>query len=75
MSPQHQKQGVGSQLVRRGIDVLTKEGGDVLLVDGDPTYYQRFGFSEKNQTRIHYAIRAGMPVWLDRNDVEQNSPA
>ena len=32
VSPQHQKQGVGSQLVRRGIDVLTKEGVDVLLV-------------------------------------------
>ena len=47
VSPQHQKQGVGSQLVRRGIDLLTKEGGDVLLVYDDPAYYQRFGFSEK----------------------------
>jgi putative acetyltransferase len=27
--------------------VLTKEGVDVLLVYGDPAYYQRFGFSEK----------------------------
>ena len=27
VSPQHQKQGVGSELVQRGIDVLTKEGG------------------------------------------------
>jgi len=47
VSPQHQKQGVGSQLVERVIDVLTKEGVDVLLVYGDPAYYQRFGFSEK----------------------------
>ena len=47
VSPQHQQQGVGSQLVRRGINVLTKEGGDVLLVYGDPVYYRRVGFSEK----------------------------
>ena len=47
VSPKHQKQGVGPQLVRRGIDVLTKEGVDVLLVYGDPAYYRRFGFSEK----------------------------
>ena len=47
VSPQHQKQGVGSQLVRSGIDVLTKEGGDILLVYVDPAYYRRFGFLEK----------------------------
>ena len=47
VSPQHRKQGVGSQLVQRGIDVLTKEGGDVLLVYGEPAYYRRFGFLEK----------------------------
>ena len=47
VSPQHQKQAVGSQLVRRCIDALTKEGVDVLLVYGDPAYYRRFGFLEK----------------------------
>lgn len=44
--PDHQKKGVGSKLISIGIDILTKEGVDVLLVYGDPDYYNRFGFKE-----------------------------
>jgi len=47
VSPEHQKQGVGSNLINAGIDMLTKEGADVLLVYGDPAYYGRFGFEEE----------------------------
>ena len=45
--PEHQKQGVGSNLIKSGIDMLTKDGADVLLVYGDPAYYGRFGFKEE----------------------------
>jgi len=47
VSPEHQKQGVGSRLIKSGIDMLTKDGADVLLVYGDPAYYGRFGFREE----------------------------
>ena len=47
VSPEHQKQGVGSTLIKSGIDMLIKERADVLLVYGDPDYYGRFGFAEK----------------------------
>ena len=47
VSPEHQKQGVGSNLINSGIDLLTKEGADALLVYGDPSYYERFGFKEE----------------------------
>jgi putative acetyltransferase len=47
VSPEHQKQGVGSNLIKSGIDILTKEGAGVLLVYGDPAYYGRFGFKEE----------------------------
>jgi len=47
VSPEHQKQGVGSNLIKSGIDMLTKEGAGVLLVYGDPAYYGRFGFREE----------------------------
>jgi len=47
VSPEHQKQGVGSNLIKSGIDMLTKDGADVLLVYGDPAYYGRFGFKEE----------------------------
>ncbi len=46
VSPEHQKQGVGSHLITSGIDMLTQDGGSVLLVYGDPNYYGRFGFTE-----------------------------
>ncbi|ADE39516.1 GNAT family N-acetyltransferase [Candidatus Puniceispirillum marinum] len=47
VSPEHQKQGVGSNLIKSGIDMLTKDGIGVLLVYGDPAYYGRFGFREE----------------------------
>ena len=47
VSPEHQKQGVGSNLIKSGIEMLTKNGVDVLLVYGDPAYYGQFGFKEK----------------------------
>ena len=47
VSPEHQKQGVGSNLIKSGIDMLTKDGVGVLLVYGDPAYYGRFGFKEE----------------------------
>lgn len=42
----HQKQGIGSALVKHGIQQLTQQSIDFLLVYGDPKYYGRFGFSE-----------------------------
>ena len=47
VSPEHQKQGVGSSLMKSGIDMLTKDGTGFLLVYGDPDYYERFGFREE----------------------------
>lgn len=47
VSPEHQKQGVGSNLIKSGIDMLTTDGVGVLLVYGDPAYYGRFGFKEE----------------------------
>ena len=47
VSPEHQKQGVGLNLIQSGIDMLTKDGSVFLLVYGDPDYYGRFGFKEE----------------------------
>jgi len=47
VSPEHQKQGVGSNLIKSGIDMLSRNGVGVLLVYGDPAYYGRFGFKEE----------------------------
>jgi putative acetyltransferase len=43
--PTHQRRGIGSQLVRDGLDVCRRGGGRFVVVLGDPGYYSRFGFS------------------------------
>ncbi|MCU0779610.1 MAG: N-acetyltransferase [Akkermansiaceae bacterium] len=42
--PDHQQQGIGSQLVKSGIGRLSEHGPGILLVYGDPKFYGRFGF-------------------------------
>jgi len=44
VDPAFQKQGVGGALIQWGLDRLTAEGCQLLLVYGDPKYYGRFGF-------------------------------
>ena len=43
--PDHQGQGIGSSLIRQGLDCLRERGEHIVLVLGEPGYYTRFGFS------------------------------
>ena len=42
--PQYQRQGIGSRLVRFGLDACVRQGHAVVVILGHPTYYPRFGF-------------------------------
>ena len=42
--PEHQRRGHGSELVRRSLDAVRARGEPLLLVEGNPDYYGRFGF-------------------------------
>ncbi|MGB7571277.1 MAG: N-acetyltransferase [Methanothrix sp.] len=42
--PERQRQGIGSLLVRRGLNMLKKIGCPFVIVLGHPDYYPRFGF-------------------------------
>jgi putative acetyltransferase len=42
--PDRQRQGIGSQLVRRGLDILRERRCPFVVVVGHPEYYPRFGF-------------------------------
>ena len=42
--PDRQRQGIGSQLVRRGLDILRARGCPFVVVVGHPEYYPRFRF-------------------------------
>ncbi len=47
VNAEYQKRRIGSKLVESGIELLSKEGVNVLFVYGDPKYYSKFGFDEE----------------------------
>lgn len=42
--PAHQRQGIGSQLVRRGLESMRGRGCPAVVLVGHPEFYPRFGF-------------------------------
>lgn len=42
--PEHQNQGIGSQLVREGLKACRQLGEEIVVVLGHANYYPRFGF-------------------------------
>jgi putative acetyltransferase len=47
--PDFQNRGVGSRLVRRGLEVCRDSGHEVVVVIGHPWFYPRFGFVPARQ--------------------------
>src|SRR5438067_2616505 len=43
--PEHQRQGVGGRLIRKGLDMLRDRNEKIVLVVGHADYYPLFGFS------------------------------
>ena len=44
--PEAQRQGTGSSLIRAGIERMRQAGHTLLVVEGSPAYYSRFGFQD-----------------------------
>jgi len=45
--PEHQRRGIGGQLIRHGLNLLRGRGEQIIIVVGHPDYYPRFGFSSE----------------------------
>ncbi|QIE42493.1 GNAT family N-acetyltransferase [Rhodobacteraceae bacterium SC52] len=58
VSPELQKQGLGSGAVRAGFETLCKNGVEQVFVLGDPAYYGRFGFEQERAVTTPCAIPA-----------------
>ncbi len=48
VDPVHQSQGVGSKLIRAGLQICIDLQYDYAVVLGSPNYYMRFGFQKAN---------------------------
>ena len=56
--PDCQRQGIGTQLVNRGLEACRRLGHSIVVVVGHPQYYPRFGFTPA----APYNIEAPFPV-------------
>jgi putative acetyltransferase len=52
VEPEHQRKGVGSALVRAGLEQCRQLGFGAVVVLGHPAYYPRFGFSSSRRFLI-----------------------
>jgi len=57
--PAYQRQGIGRQLIRSGLDSLRDCVERIVLVLGHPDYYQRFGFSTLKAGRLENPFPPG----------------
>lgn len=60
--PSRQKQGIGSALVRAGLQRMRDAGVGLVCVLGDPGYYSRFGFLPEVEVEPPYRLPA---EWAD----------
>jgi putative acetyltransferase len=81
--PGHQRQGVGSQLIRHGLMMCRQRGHRIVVVLGHAEYYPRFGFSAALAERLrspfpgpHFMALELVPGALDgvEGDVRYPSP-
>lgn len=58
VTPARQRQGIGSALVRAGLDRLKSDGMNHVYVLGDPNYYGRLGFLPEKAVSTPYPLPA-----------------
>lgn len=51
--PARQREGIGSALTRHGLELIDRRGEPLVLVEGIPAYYPRFGFERASLHGIH----------------------
>ena len=54
VDPKRQNEGIGSRLIRAGLEEIRQSGYAAVVVLGDPAYYARFGFGPARRYGIFY---------------------
>ena len=62
--PSHQRQGIGSQLVRAGLEQCKKLGQSIAIVLGHPEFYPRFGFKPSRPFGIRWENDVSPEVFM-----------
>lgn len=59
VAPDHQRRGIGAALVRTAVDGAERAGEPLVVVEGDPAYYRRFGFEHS----ARHGLVVPLPHW------------
>jgi len=62
--PTYQRKGIGSQLVRAGLEECRRLGHEIVVVLGHPDYYPRFGFVPSRQRGIDCEFKVPDEAWM-----------
>ena len=61
--PDHQRKGIGRELITSGIEACRALGHRIVLVLGHPDYYPKFGFSAERAAPLLSPFGGG-PTWM-----------
>ncbi|OGN93784.1 MAG: GNAT family N-acetyltransferase [Chloroflexi bacterium RBG_13_50_10] len=62
--PIHQRKGIGSKLVRAGLEACRRLGHEIIVVLGHPNYYPRFGFIPAKPEGIDCEFQVPEEAWM-----------
>jgi len=62
--PAYQRKGIGSQMVRAGLEECRRLGQEIIVVLGHPDYYPRFGFIPAKPRGIDCEFEAPDEAWM-----------
>ena len=73
--PSHQRRGVGSALMGETIRIADARGEPLLLLEGNPKYYERFGFTRSDAVGIEPPPEAPGPQYFMIRQLASYDPA
>ena len=62
--PAYQRKGIGSQLVRSGLDECRRLGHEIVVVAGHPDYYPRFAFVPAKTKGLQCEFEVPDEAWM-----------
>lgn len=65
VAPTHQRMGIGSELVRQGLEKCAENGVELVVVVGHADYYPRFGFSAEKAECLKGPFSGGIFMVLE----------
>lgn len=73
--PSNQRRGIGSALMHEALRLSDERGEPLVLIEGDPRYYERFGFTRADLSGIEPPVGARGPQYFMIRPLAAYDPA